>query len=471
MRWAIAFLAAAQLGAAVRITKIAFDQAADYQQEALGEGAPSRSAATGNVSEALLAERSASDNASSPEHAPLAKRSAPVEAAGSPEHAPLAKRLAAPVKAASSPQQRGAVGAGEDAPEHEVHAQPQMSSNAGIPQGPTGQVKPEMEDLRTPTRWWVAMLADIGKVLMAIGGGTGTGIRNDSLPSMLGEQESLAQYQNDVCAGLVVVAYFVVLGLGVSYLRWQAEVRSSVTYFASGGVGAMEGHDAVGFLTAFNQAPRQVLLHVTGRSPPEDVVGGQGPDAGDDGCRVAFNFALDLSQWIVHEEWSIPECVAEGGEAAAVVRPLLGGIEAAELERLQGFMESDRNDLAVIVLRKRVTWHGWEDVATNIRQRIKQCGFRGSLSVRYEGLETIRVKKSRAWARFMHHPSLLVLCMLSAVAWPVYSAYMYWRCTEFPVDANFRVNIQAEDYWSLISDQLSASGFNVTASSTGGSTD
>jgi len=315
------------------------------------------------------------------------------------------------------------------------------------------------------------VLGRVGKVLVALGGGTGVVMQETVLP---GDYESRSRYQNDALLVLIATAYFVAIFLGLSYLRWRVENRSPITFYAdpTHTATAMEGHDVVSFLATFNQAPKQVLLQVTGFLPVDNDGAHGSIEWEEERFRVAFTFALDLSPWLVREEWADGAdcCSAETSEDSGATRqPLLDGIVPEELESLRQFLSLDNNDLATVLLYKEVAWPGWEELATNIRQRIKQCGFPGVLSIQCGQGETVTVHKNRPWANFLHNRATGVLCMLSAVGWPVYHVYMWVRCTQVPIHARFRVDIATADYWPFIADKLSASGFDVTAGSTGGS--
>lgn len=297
------------------------------------------------------------------------------------------------------------------------------------------------------------LLERLERLLLALGGGTGLALPSDE-ESETFEKRRRTYYQTNALAFVLVGLYFAVLAVGASYLRWKLDVRTDISYFSCEGEAAVQGHDARRFLDAFNNRPKQVTLQVTGSSEDEE--------------ELTFNFALDLSHWVVPEEWA--DCCAESVVSPSSRVPLFGGLEASEMERLQEFLEKDRNDLATVVLYKHVAWPDWEDVATNIRQRIKQCGFERSVSVRCDDLERITVHKNKAWAHFMNHRTTPVLCMLSIVGWPLYLVYTSWWRTELPIHAHFRVDVSVEDFWALVSDQLGATGFETTDSgSTGGS--
>jgi len=336
----------------------------------------------------------------------------------------------------------------------------------GLALGRLADLKPKGQEVPAPASRQKRALAAFERVLLALGGGTGFSLSDTVSPSLEEEYTSRGLYQSKALVALVVALYFMMICLGLSYVRWLMDTGSPVTYYACHGVGAMEGHDAVSFLSAFNHPPRQVLLQVTGLLPPEQPTDEVDED---EAPQIAFNFGLDLSSWVVREEWSLG-CSPDGEDSAGRREPLLAGIQAEELERLQRFLEADTNDLAAVVLHKHVVWAHWEDVATNIKQQIKQSGFSGDLVIRCEPTESVKVLKNRPWANFMIHRSVPVFCMLSLVGWPIYMLYMCLRCTELSIDSRFRVDVQAEDFWDLVSDQLGASGFDVTASGTGGST-
>lgn len=349
---------------------------------------------------------------------------------------------------------------------------PGISASGGHERGNATATQAEQRLWLTPTAQNPQMLSGLQQMLMALGGGVGVVMQQAMIPFLREEYESRSRYQNDALLLLIVVSYFVAIVVSLSYVHWKSHNRSSITYYASPGyiVAGMEGHDVIGFLTTFSQAPKQVLLQVTGFLPVDDSVveafewrGGQ--------YDVAFTFALDLSPWVVREEWGgITGLDSPEGEGhVAPQQPLFGGIAAQELEELRKFLAHDTNDLAAVLLQKQVAWPGWEELATNIRQRIKQCGFQGVLHVQCGSGETVTVYKNKPWANFLYKRTTGVLCMLSMVGWPLYSLYMWWRCTRLQICAQFRVDVSTEDYWGLIADKLSAAGFDINAAGTGGS--
>jgi len=263
---------------------------------------------------------------------------------------------------------------------------------------------------------------------------------------------------------VLVILYFGSVLLSLALLWLHTEDSSNVTYYtASGHRGAtMEGNDLPGFLSSFNQLPTHVHLRVTGLLPMESDTATAAP-AGTihwqrDKYRVAFDFSLDLSRWLVRET---SEGSIISGTGTQTPQALFEGMKVEELEDLQRFLQQDRNDLGTVILHKEVAWPGWEDLAINLRAQFRQCGFPGVVHVQCQGDEHVSVHKNRPWANFMHDRTTRLIAALSIFGWGIYEMYMKFRCKQLLVRSRFRVDIMHSDYWELISDKLSADGFNA----------
>lgn len=292
--------------------------------------------------------------------------------------------------------------------------------------------------------------------LMALGGGTGATIGGTGVLELDQDLVRRMRYQDKAVMLLLLVMYFVTLGFSASFAYRQALNNSPVTFYADPRFHDMvaEGRDPDVFVESFSGAPKDVHLQVTGFVPVSSGVLGsiewQGEYYYD-----AFSFALDLSPWVVREG------TVEGSEPGpwGDSLDLVNGVVANDLENLTHYIARDRNDLAILEVQKEVTWSNWEELATNIKLKIRQQGFTGLISIHRTECDTVAIYKNTAWANFMHSRTTKVLCALSVLGWIVYLPYMWLRCTSTSIRARYKIDIPIEGYWRLISDKLTQDGF------------
>lgn len=302
--------------------------------------------------------------------------------------------------------------------------------------------------------WLKQALADIGGGTGATVGGTGSSaIDRDLIRRM--------RYQDKVVLVLLLLAFMFALAFCASVVYGQSFNNSAVTYYADPRFHTMtvDSHDLEDFLMVFNQSPRDMQLQVIGMVPitpfpaqetAVDWIGHQ--------HRVSFAFALDLSPWVTPDGASAgfigAQAEAELGVAASL------GIKESDLQKLREFLRHNRNDLAMVEMVKEVAWPEWEELATNIKQRIRQAGFSGIIDVRRADKEVVTVYKNKPWANFLHNRTTKVLLMLSVVGWLFYLPYMWIRNRSITVSSRFRIDVPIETYWSLICDKIGPNGFD-----------
>jgi len=300
-------------------------------------------------------------------------------------------------------------------------------------------------------------LTEAGRILMALGGGTGASIGTTGSLAMDKELARRMRVQDQVVIMLLLLVYSATLSLSAHLAYRQAVNRSRVTYYADPRYHACvsEGHEKEAFLEAFNGPPRGVHLRVTGYTPSTEHDGRHDVSWNDSNYRVDFTFALDLSPWVVREHRE--RCETPG--APSETRRLEDGVVAEDLMQLREFLDKNKNDMAGVQVHKEISWPGWEELATNIKQRIRERGFTGIISIDRTESDSMTIYKNKQWANFMHGKTLKVILALSLVGWAAYLPYMYLRCSLQRVRSFFRVDISIDDYWPLISDNLSANGF------------
>jgi len=313
------------------------------------------------------------------------------------------------------------------------------------------------------------------RMLIALGSGTGLtahGAAVTGIESVLRRDiDRRTKYQSDAVLLLVTMVYLASITVGLNFVYLQVQNRSPVTYYADPrySTATMAGNALDDFLMAFNQPPKHAHLQVTGYTPLCDpsvrslhtrrrgsIVDWQGEP-----YHVRFNFSLDLSSWIsrvhgIESNQSQPHAPAGPGSS---LRSYEEGLTSEGLGSIAYFLTHDTNDLSRIELRKEVEWQGWEELATNIKQKIRQQGFSGTVHVQCVECETTSIYKNTVWANFMHSRATKALLAVSVVGFIPYLLYMRLRCQAALVRVRHRIDIAPQDYWSLVSDGLSAAGF------------
>jgi len=154
---------------------------------------------------------------------------------------------------------------------------------------------------------------------------------------------------------------------------------------------------------------------------------------------VVFDVALDLSPFI-----------AGPGRLRS----------EADLVALRQHLNAS-NPWEILALSKKVEWTNWEDVATNVRQRLRTLGFSGEVDVRFEALETVLVYRNHKVQNFIRSHVTHFLMLLTVVGYLFWLPYMWARKRTVKIEACFQINLQLERYWQILSDGLHASeGFH-----------
>lgn len=279
------------------------------------------------------------------------------------------------------------------------------------------------------------------------------------------------RYQDEAVMLLLLIAYVGSLAFSASLVYKQASNDSPITYYADPRhhAAVIHGHDLDGFLEAFDQPPKDMQLQITGLKRLEEETDESPPISGSStiswlGVRydVAFSYALDLSPWVVAEGIREPAeaaGISGAGTEASPPRTHGAGISAEDIHRLRDYLANDHNDLSIVEIRKEVAWPSWEELATNIKQRIRQQGFDGVVTVRRSDEESVKVYKNRPWANFMHSQATRMICALSIVGLLVYQPYIWWRCRVTTVRSRYCIGVDINSYWPLIADRIGVGGF------------
>lgn len=291
------------------------------------------------------------------------------------------------------------------------------------------------------------------KWLMDLAGGTGATIGATGILDLDEDLVRRMRYQDKAVMCLLLVMYFLTLAFSASFAYRQALNDSPVTFYADPRYHDMmaEGREQNHFLESFAGPPKDVHLQVAGFMPVAAGLLGsiewQGEYFYD-----AWSFALDVSPWVVREG-------STGGGNTLDSPATIEGIVAEDLAKLDYYLNQDTNDLAVLELHKEVAWPSWDELATNIKHKIRQDGFSGVISVHRTDTDVVSIYKNTAWANFMHSRTTKVLCALSVLGWLLYLPYMWIRCTTTQVRSRYTIEISIQSYWRLIADKLTADGF------------
>jgi len=293
--------------------------------------------------------------------------------------------------------------------------------------------------------------------VMDIGGGTGASVSGSGDNFLDRALLRRMRYQDKAVLLLLLAAYFGSLLFSSSLAFRQAKNNSAVTYYADPRYHNLttDCEDAESFLEAFNQPPSDAQLQVVGlvRLPlvPDAIV--EAVTWLGARYRVAFSFTLDLSPWLVPLGAAAPE-----GEHSE----WLAGVALDDVARLRQYLATDTNDLSVVQLEKHVEWKDWEELATNIKSKIRQGGFNGVIDVRRKCSDVVTVHKNKHWANFMHSRTTKVLMALSVVGWFFCQVYMWLRHWSIVIPCRYKVDVNIGQYWSLIQDKIGPDGFNPT---------
>lgn len=292
------------------------------------------------------------------------------------------------------------------------------------------------------------------EILLAVGGGTGAGTGTGGL-EMDRDIIRRMRYQDKLVVALMVAAYFIAIIFTASLAYRAASNNSSVKFYADPRVEPLmiDTSDLDDFMNTFMQPPKSCQLQVQGLMPIPALLANlvEGAIEWQGGYyRHIFSFNLDLTHFLV------PNVAAEDRLRSDVAE----GLQVEELEDLRCFLSGNANDLANVRLLKEVAWDGWEELATNIKQKIRQGGFEGLIHVSWKNTETLTVYKNRTWANFLHMGVTRVLLGLSIVGYVWYLPYMWLRQRGPELHPQFRVDVEISDYWRLISDKISERGFD-----------
>jgi len=294
--------------------------------------------------------------------------------------------------------------------------------------------------------------SNIWDILRYIGGGGGASISRAGDTREDVELLRRTGYQDRALVIFFLSAYLGMLAFSAAIAYRHAANNAPVDYYADPRqhVQTYQGNDVEDFMDAFNFAPKDVQLQVTGFNPSPLL--GSDVDMLATGQRmgfrhnIAFSFGLDLSSWVVRQ----------GGDPNLSTT----GVSAEDVEKLREYLADDKNHLTYVELVKTVSWNGWEELATNIKAQIRQGGFQGQVLVRPIPQAEMHVHKNTQWANFLHGRALKAIVFLSVFLLPVYKAYMAWRHFPLTLRCDYKVRLKVDEYWPLIASRIGPNGFD-----------
>lgn len=256
------------------------------------------------------------------------------------------------------------------------------------------------------------------------------------------------QLQDFATVCVLVLLFAIVLFLSCSGVYQVAEDPSPVLFYSEGR-GAVpravcSGDDADAFLQAFNGQPQSVRLRIIGRRPGRSDLGPllNGLERRSRGCcpmarpRMRSPVLFDISL-----------------ELATFVDPAGGRLSDGDVEALKRFLGS-KNVLETFTLRKKVVWDSWQDIATNVRSRLRSLGFWGDVDVRLEATEEVTICRNHPWANFVKSRATQALAVVSVVGVFVWLPYAWARQKKAKAESHFRIDMDPERYWELVADGL-----------------
>merc|ERR1719161_1528634 len=274
--------------------------------------------------------------------------------------------------------------------------------------------------------------------IASLGGGTGARVGGTGDPLMDRRLVRRMHTQDLAVLIILLVIYLVTLFFGWSITYRMSHNSSAIKYYTNPRFHqlATEAQDVDGFLATFNGTPKEVRLEVAGFV--ETVAEAAHVEWRGMHYQTTFFFSLDLSQWVVPAD----DCSSS---------------DRAKLRQYLG----TTNSLETVDIHKDISWENWEELATNIKHTIRQNGFQGRIDVSLRGNDLVRVYQNHPWANFMHNRTTKALFALSIVGGLLYVPYMWLRCKRTSLSTKFKVECQIGDYWNLIRDKLSATGFDA----------
>jgi len=216
--------------------------------------------------------------------------------------------------------------------------------------------------------------------------------------------------------------------------------------------------DVEAFMRAFNGQPQNARLRIIGKRSNEESLGnliyqGRFSDAHQQLRHRARDF-MAYSGFIRARQRPWDAVVFD---VSLDLTPFISGegrlTTADDVITLQKYLGTP-DAMEVVLLQKKVEWPSWEDVATNIRQRLRTLGFTGEVEVLFEAKEEVLIYRNHPWQNFIRSRITQALVLISVVGGFVWLPYLWWRTKKIKVSATFQISLDLQRYWELFSDGL-----------------
>jgi len=206
------------------------------------------------------------------------------------------------------------------------------------------------------------------------------------------------------------------------------------------------------FLRTFNTQPQCARLRIIGRSGPSTDF--QGLIRGLRLRELAWHARQRLGSLLMmrrpRRDARLPSWNAIMFDVSLDLTPFVTGDGrlASEFDGTQ--LEQHlcaQNPLEVLILSKQVEWPCWEDVATNVRQRLRALGFPGEVEVRLEAREEVLIYRNLVWQNFVRSRITQALVLISIVGSIFWIPYLWFRMRTVRIESRFRISLDLGRYW------------------------
>jgi len=215
--------------------------------------------------------------------------------------------------------------------------------------------------------------------------------------------------------------------------------------------------DMDNFLEAFNSPPQNTVLRIRGRHSGPPRRSWFSRDLQADGRRWGRWLLLPNRRPLLDESIIF--------DSSLDLTTFLSGdsdfASDEDVTKLEQHILTD-NPLEILVLRKKVIWDNWIDVATNIRQKLRSEGFQGEIQLAFDRQEDMRIYRNNRWQNFVRMPITHILAVLSCLGVFAWIPYIYSRSKVVVVETHFHVEMDVERYWEMLAEGLSVQdGFTM----------
>eukprot|EP00397_Hematodinium_sp_SG-2012_P060197 GEMP01078070.1.p1 GENE.GEMP01078070.1~~GEMP01078070.1.p1 ORF type:complete len:131 (+),score=29.87 GEMP01078070.1:282-674(+) len=119
------------------------------------------------------------------------------------------------------------------------------------------------------------------------------------------------------------------------------------------------------------------------------------------------------------------------------------------------------NELRHLSISKETRWEDWEELATNVKKKLRSLGYTGITACDFVGNDVVNVYRNEPWANFVYNRATRSLCALSIIGLFIYFPYMHFKSKTMRAKCKYQVRIGIEEFWQIVESRLSATaGFN-----------